>query len=442
MSDFQRKLKEGEILRYKSGFLGKKWKECWAVLFSDSEFIWFDKKGDSKPAGSVFLKDVVPYTCVGPMCDRMPVNDVICTEIPDADVDKDLREVVTRNMIHGPYGSLNLNLPCMIDGKCSKRYPRALVSNTQLQEMMDILYTEVRRPELPPRYSLYHLVGIGMDSQASKVHWFLFSSDSDLESWFTEIMKTLPKPNPPPADASAQQLPTTGSKAPPPTYSPPPVYPSSPPQVANTYPSQPVYNPATNPAQSPMYPTAVPNYGGGAPGGGGSTTVIIADRNGGGGYGPRYGDGGSSGPGLGTGMLMGSLLGFGLGSVWGGGLHSGFGFGGHHSCPPMGMGSGFGGGYVQDNDTFITNNYYNIGPESGGTSSERNTESSTVDDPVNNPNTTQDYYDGYDVGVGGDYNDSGDYDIGGGYDDSGGYDVGGGDDFGGGDFGDFGGGDW
>ncbi|OZC05175.1 PH domain protein [Onchocerca flexuosa] len=371
MSDFQRKLKEGEVLRYKSGFLGKKWKECWAVLFSDSEFIWFDKKGDSKPAGSVFLKDVVPYTCVGPMCDRMPV----------------------------------------------------------------------RRPELPQRYSLYHLVGIGMDSQASKVHWFLFSSDSDLESWFTEIMKTLPKPNPPPADASAQQLPTTGPNAPPPTYNPPPVYPSSPPQVANTYPSQPVYNPATNPVQPPMYPTSVPNYGGGAPGGGG-TTVIIADRNGGGGYGPRYGGGGSSGPGLGTGMLMGSLLGFGLGSVWGGGLHSGFGFGGHHSYPPMGMGCGYGGGYVQDNDTFITNNYYNTGPESGGTSSERNTESSTVDDPVNNPNTTQDYYDGYDVGGGGDYSDSGNYDIDGGYDDSGGYDVGGGDDFGGGDFGDFGGGDW
>ncbi|XP_050338078.1 uncharacterized protein LOC126764437 [Bactrocera neohumeralis] len=33
-------------------------------------------------------------------------------------------------MIHGPYGVLNINSPCMIDGKSSKRYPRALTSDT------------------------------------------------------------------------------------------------------------------------------------------------------------------------------------------------------------------------------------------------------------------------------------------------------------------------
>ncbi|XP_043937508.1 uncharacterized protein LOC122810098 [Protopterus annectens] len=58
------------------------------------------------------------------------IDDVICSEIPDADVDKDLHEVVMKNMIHGPCGTLNPNSPCMIDGKCSKRCPRALVSNT------------------------------------------------------------------------------------------------------------------------------------------------------------------------------------------------------------------------------------------------------------------------------------------------------------------------
>ncbi len=57
------------------------------------------------------------------------IDNVICAEIPNADVDKDLCEVETNNMIHGPCCTLNPNSPCMINGKCCKRYPRALISN-------------------------------------------------------------------------------------------------------------------------------------------------------------------------------------------------------------------------------------------------------------------------------------------------------------------------
>lgn len=58
------------------------------------------------------------------------VDDVISAEIPDSTVDPDLYDVVLTNMIHGPCGELNIHSPCMIDGKCSKRYPRTLVSDT------------------------------------------------------------------------------------------------------------------------------------------------------------------------------------------------------------------------------------------------------------------------------------------------------------------------
>lgn len=39
----------------------------------------------------------------------------------------------------------------------------------------------VKRPDLPDGCSVHHLVGIGMDPRADKVHWILFPSDSELE---------------------------------------------------------------------------------------------------------------------------------------------------------------------------------------------------------------------------------------------------------------------
>ncbi|XP_049316968.1 uncharacterized protein LOC125779739 [Bactrocera dorsalis] len=58
------------------------------------------------------------------------IDNIISAEIPDQTIDQELFEVVTKHMIHGPCGVLNMNSPCMIDGKCSKRYPRALTSDT------------------------------------------------------------------------------------------------------------------------------------------------------------------------------------------------------------------------------------------------------------------------------------------------------------------------
>ncbi|XP_063907805.1 uncharacterized protein LOC135125948 [Zophobas morio] len=58
------------------------------------------------------------------------IDSIISAEIPDETVDPKLHAVVTKHMIHGPCGLFNYNSPCMVDGKCSKRYPRDLLAET------------------------------------------------------------------------------------------------------------------------------------------------------------------------------------------------------------------------------------------------------------------------------------------------------------------------
>lgn len=73
------------------------------------------------------------------------IDSIICAEIPDSAIDPELFEIVTQNMIHGPCGSLNMTAPCMIDGKCSKRYPRQLVPETITQRWLSTVSQTVNR---------------------------------------------------------------------------------------------------------------------------------------------------------------------------------------------------------------------------------------------------------------------------------------------------------
>lgn len=58
------------------------------------------------------------------------IDSVISAEIPDPEIDPELHEIVIKNMIHGPCGTLNMNSVCMKDGKCTKNYPQVLVAET------------------------------------------------------------------------------------------------------------------------------------------------------------------------------------------------------------------------------------------------------------------------------------------------------------------------
>lgn len=62
------------------------------------------------------------------------IDRIISAEIPDPQVDKELYDIVIKNMIHGPCGQLNPNSPCMKNGKCTKKFPRQLLLETQQNE--------------------------------------------------------------------------------------------------------------------------------------------------------------------------------------------------------------------------------------------------------------------------------------------------------------------
>lgn len=59
------------------------------------------------------------------------IDSVICAELPNPQEDPILFDIVCKNMIHGPCGLLNPNSPCMKDKKCTKRYPREMIRETQ-----------------------------------------------------------------------------------------------------------------------------------------------------------------------------------------------------------------------------------------------------------------------------------------------------------------------
>ncbi|KAI3687642.1 hypothetical protein L1987_81342 [Smallanthus sonchifolius] len=60
------------------------------------------------------------------------IDPIITAEIPEKNEDPELYSLVKEFMIHGPCGNHNLNCPCMIDNKCSKKFPKRFCANTTI----------------------------------------------------------------------------------------------------------------------------------------------------------------------------------------------------------------------------------------------------------------------------------------------------------------------
>ncbi|XP_045831339.1 uncharacterized protein LOC123922684 [Trifolium pratense] len=60
------------------------------------------------------------------------INKIISTEIPDKDQERELFNIVSSLMIHGPCGDQNKGSPCMQKGRCIKYFPKRFVNNTMI----------------------------------------------------------------------------------------------------------------------------------------------------------------------------------------------------------------------------------------------------------------------------------------------------------------------
>uniref|UniRef100_A0A915ECB4 PH domain-containing protein n=1 Tax=Ditylenchus dipsaci TaxID=166011 RepID=A0A915ECB4_9BILA len=363
-----RKIKEGSLQRFKTSFLSNKWKDCYAILFSDSALCIYNERGDSRPAETILVKNVAPYICVGPMTDRMPVRR---PSLPQG-------------------ASINRLVGIGMDPKAEKVHWLLFPSEADLENWFNEIMSVLPKPANPPaaaaQQSPYPNVAPGGVSSNTYVPPARYPDAPPPVGGYTPAPYNQPTPT---VNSSAGYGVPQGYAAP---GNAPPAY-----------------------AYAPPPQTVIIDRGGG-----------YNDR-GGGGFSSGLGSGAlGAGLGFGGGLLAGSLMSHGIGSFFtpsyshgfGGGYGGGYMGGGY----PGGFGGGYGGGYQDNDNTYITNNYYNNDDNNHQTSD-------SVTTPQPNAIEQNDQSEIYNDDTGG-FEDAGGFDDGGGFDSGGfdgGFDGGGGD---------------
>ena len=103
-------------------------KKAFGKQLAHVEVIEFQKRG--LPHAHILIWLTRPYHM---QCGD-DIDAFICAEIPDPRQDAELHRLVTTCMMHGPCGADNPNAPCMVDGKCSKDFPKEFSEHTTLAD--------------------------------------------------------------------------------------------------------------------------------------------------------------------------------------------------------------------------------------------------------------------------------------------------------------------
>ncbi|GBN81135.1 hypothetical protein AVEN_116062-1 [Araneus ventricosus] len=59
------------------------------------------------------------------------IDKFVSAELPDPCTDLRLLQIVTKCMVHGPCGTININSPCIRDGQCCKSFPKQFKDDTE-----------------------------------------------------------------------------------------------------------------------------------------------------------------------------------------------------------------------------------------------------------------------------------------------------------------------
>ncbi|KAF7835655.1 PIF1-like helicase [Senna tora] len=111
------------------------------------------------------------------------VDKIISAEILDEPSEPDLYQCVASLMIHGPCGVLNINSPCMQDGKCLRYFPKRFHDSTNFDEDGYPMYR--RRDNGSIKY-LFKYINKGHDRDTAS---FYGNSSSDKNLQFQDEIK-------------------------------------------------------------------------------------------------------------------------------------------------------------------------------------------------------------------------------------------------------------